>query len=193
MNNRRHFLFGSSIIFLLFACVLLWSPGQANAAYKISYDSTSLTADSLTITVAWNSTGSYDWDNGARPYFSVNGVIKQYDWSPGTASPLNYFSANLQVGTNTFSMWSNAGDQDDCGCGGNASPDAVYAKVTFANGQSLYTGSSPWSPGGGTLLTLPAVCSPSYPSYIQNNPCGNCCYTQVSKTISVVLSPTATI
>ncbi len=143
--------------------------------YRITYDNQSFDVDSLDIHVIWNSLG---YGHYFLPSFVLNGVTRQQDGNPAVYSS---FAAQLQSGNNTFYMQSNNGQCDDCGC----SCDGVWAKITFANGKNLYTGST-WS---GTALQVCSGRTYEGAPYLNTALCGECCETHVSKAINVQVIP----
>lgn len=215
MNNKSLYLLKISLVTIGFIIGLLFFSSQAQAAYKVSYDGTSFTVDSLQIKVEWNAIGCGHDD---YPWIAFNGSIMQYD-SPdycrtlaldaccildeygGCSGIYDYdcgvqyitsenlsFWANLQVGQNSIEMASNNGMCDSCSYCPDVGPcDGVYAKITFSNGQVLYTDGNwegltggAWQKGGVISLS----CS-GYSNYLQTRTCGDCCETHARKTINV--------
>jgi len=181
---------------------------HANAYYTISYDGSSFNVDSLAVNVEWNGYGDGE-SGGAKPYFALNGTLHyDYDYGAvwdygldpmsgeitgvmvsGPSLSLNSFSTSLSSGgENKFYIHSNNHSGDACGCDPvfGSAYDAVYAKITFANGKVLYTDADTWlgsGMGDYAITPMSISCMPDH--YIQNAVCGNCCQTDVYKTITV--------
>jgi len=177
---------------VFFAAFLLSLPNQTQAAYEITYDSSSFVVDSLTVDITWHAIG---WGHYYPPYFAVNGVIQQYSYSPGFFDLWGYylqfyqFTTELKEGENQFFIGSNNGNCDSCGC----SCDGVWAKITFADGTNIYTdsnwrGQSWWGEQNVIVCNQPLYEVEGH-NHICNQTCGDCCETNVFKNITIGIAP----
>ena len=182
MKSKNYFFLKILALGVLGLFLLSCASYASAATYRVSYRGASFNVNSLNIRVEWNAIGPGSY---APPFFQLKTASRLIRWPdghyPGLA--LTYFSANLEPGENDIWIHSNHYQCDDCYDGGTPCPcDAVYAKITFANGRALYTSNRWGSRYGGEVIS----CGHSYGGrYIETRTCSDCCETNPTMAIFV--------